>query len=183
MNIKPAIPHVRHIIAIVFMTLPVVAHSQEAKWLTDYPKALEEAKTQNKPILLNFTGSDWCGWCMKMKKDSLNTPMFKRYAKKNLVLLEVDFPKGKRQSEDLKEQNQKLKQKYGQTSYPTFVLIDNEEKELGRQKGSVDGGPSAFIKLLNTFYTPTEDTTDVKSSDSDSDFDSYFKKAKPSPTP
>ena len=67
--------------------------------------------------------------------------------------------------------------------YPTFVLIDNEEKELGRQKGSLDGGPSAFIKLLNTFYTPTEDTSNVKSPNSGGDFDSFFKKPKPSPTP
>ena len=69
------------------------AFSQEAGWTDDYTKATAQAKAENKAILLDFTGSDWCGWCMKMKKETLDTPQFKTYAQQNLVLVTVDFPR------------------------------------------------------------------------------------------
>ena len=130
------------------------AFSQQAQWNTDYAKAVEQAKVQNKPLLLDFTGSDWCGWCMKMKKETLDTPMFKTYASHNLVLVEVDFPHQKAQIEKVKQQNQQLKQQYQAHGYPTFILVDKDGKELGRQKGYLEGGPTAFIAKLNTFYKP-----------------------------
>ncbi len=125
--------------------------AQETQWLTDKAKAIEQARAQNRPILIDFTGSDWCGWCIRMKKDSLDTKEFSDYAAKNLVLLEVDFPHSKEQSEELKSQNKALKDQYGVRGYPTFLLIDKDGKELGKQVGYVKGGPAAFIEKLESF--------------------------------
>ncbi len=77
-----------------------IATSAQTKpgWLSDYKKAQQEAKANNKLVLLDFTGSDWCGWCMKLNKEVFSQPQFKDYASKALVLLEVDFPRQKAQS-------------------------------------------------------------------------------------
>lgn len=168
----------------ILMSFATSAFSQEASWTTNYAKALEQAKIQNKVILLDFTGSDWCGWCMKMKQESLDTPVFKHYAKKNLMLVEVDFPHEKPQTEVVKKQNQQLAGEFKVSSYPTFVLLDKDGKELGRQGGYLAGGPSAFITKLNTFYTPAPANSATGSSTgAGSNFDALFKKPAQSPTP
>lgn len=167
-----------YIVAFTVLAASIPTSAQETKWLTDYDKAIEQAKSQNKVILVDFTGSDWCGWCMKMKQETLDTPQFKSYSRKNLVLLEVDFPRGKAQTEQEKQQNQKLQQQFQVRGYPCFVLLDKDGKELGRQGGYLKGGPAAFIATLNTFYKPAS-----SSSERDDDFHSFFKKPVQSPTP
>ncbi len=117
-------------------------------WKTDLPAAKTEARKDNKLILMDFTGSDWCGWCIKMKKESLDQKAFLDYAAKGLVLVEVDFPNKKAQSADLKKANKELQDKYGVQGFPTYVVIDADGKELGRQVGYMKGGPSAFIDLI-----------------------------------
>ena len=64
----------------------------ESGWLTDYQAAKKQAKEENKPILINFTGTDWCGWCIKIEKEIFSKEEFKTYAKENLILMEVVFP-------------------------------------------------------------------------------------------
>ena len=71
--------------AVILFLGTTPAFSQEAGWTDDYNKAVERAKAENKAILLDFTGSDWCGWCMKMKEETLGTPQFTAYARQNLV--------------------------------------------------------------------------------------------------
>lgn len=166
--------------AVILTVFGFSAISQEAKWNTDYAKAVEQAKIENKPLLIDFTGSDWCGWCMKMKQETLDTPMFKHYAKKNLVLVEADFPHEKLQTAAVKEQNQELYKKYKVSGYPCFVVVDKDGKELGRQGGYLEGGPAAFIAKLNTFYTPAQATTNTKGG---SDFEKLFKKPSNPPNP
>src|SRR5256885_17104543 len=85
---------------------------EDLKWLTDLPKAQEQAKAEKKLVMLDFTGSDWCGWCIKLHKEVFSQPEFSDYAKKNLVLVEVDFPRSKPQSEAQKKANQALQAKY-----------------------------------------------------------------------
>src|SRR3954466_2554744 len=84
------------------------AGAEELKWLTDLPKAQAQAKKENKLVMLDFTGSDWCIWCKKLNAEVFSKPEFADYAKKNLVLVEVDFPNGKEQSAELKKANQEL---------------------------------------------------------------------------
>jgi len=117
-------------------------------WGTDIAAAKALAKKQAQPILLDFTGSDWCGWCVKMKKESLDQKAFTDFAAKYVVLVEVDFPNKKALPEATKKQNNDLKKQYKVNGFPTFVLIDADGKELGRQVGYLKGGPDAFIAKI-----------------------------------
>ena len=120
----------------------------KAGWDDDYDKSLAKAKTESKLVLLDFTGSDWCGWCIKLDKEVFSEKTFKDYAKDNLVLVEVDFPQQKHQTKKLKEQNDKLSKEYGIEGYPTIVVLNAEGKKIG-QLGYMEGGPDAFIAELN----------------------------------
>src|SRR4051794_39346649 len=84
-----------------------------AAWETDYAKALEKAKAQNKRVFLDFTGSDWCGPCIQLRKEVFSRPEFTTYATKSLILVEIDYPQRKTQSAELKKQNEKLARQYG----------------------------------------------------------------------
>jgi protein disulfide-isomerase len=114
-------------------------------WLTDLKKATAESKKTGKPIMADFTGSDWCGWCKKLDAEVFSKDEFKKWAKENVVLLTVDFPRGRKLDDNLIEQNNDLKTKYGIKGYPTIVFFDHEGKELGRT-GYAEGGPEAWIK-------------------------------------
>ena len=119
----------------------------EPSWETDFKKAQEQAKTGNKLLLVDFTGSDWCGWCMKLDREVFSRPEFKDYATKNLVLLEVDFPRAKVQPDAVKKQNQELANEYQIQGFPTIVVLDGEGHKVG-ELGYMEGGASAFIAQL-----------------------------------
>ena len=125
--------------------------ASEGTWITDFPKALNRAKAEKKVVLLDFTGSDWCGWCKRLDKEVFSTAEFKEYATKNLVLVEVDFPSQKKLSPELKKANDELKNKYKVDGFPTLVALNGEGREIGRQVGYLEGGPKAFIAKLETF--------------------------------
>jgi thioredoxin-related protein len=114
-------------------------------WQTDFKAALELAAKENKPVLLDFTGSDWCGWCVKLNKETFSQPDFKKFAEKSLVLVEIDFPKSKPQSAELKKQNEELQTKFKVDGFPTLVLLDSKGKEIARNPGYLAGGPQGFI--------------------------------------
>ena len=117
-------------------------------WTTDYKQALAQAKSQNKLVMLDFTGSDWCGWCMKLNKEVFSQPKFKEYAQKNLVLVEVDFPQSKPQTDVVKKQNAELQDKFQIQGYPTIVLLNGDGKKVG-ELGYMPGGPDAFLAELD----------------------------------
>ena len=120
----------------------------EMKWTTDLPAAQKKAKEEKKLVLMDFTGSDWCGWCIKLNKEVFDTKEFADYAKDNLVMVEVDFPNKKKQSTELKRANQALKEKYGADGFPTIVVLDSEGKEVWKKIGYMPGGPKAWIAKL-----------------------------------
>jgi thioredoxin-related protein len=117
----------------------------------DQARVLERAKSENKMVLLDFTGSDWCPWCIKFDEEVLSTGKFNDYAATHLTLVTVDFPNSKEQSDALKQANQDLKNKYNVNGFPTFILLDSDGRELGRQVGYRPGGPDAFIAELDGF--------------------------------
>jgi thioredoxin-related protein len=119
----------------------------EATWLSDFHRAQEEAKASHKLLLLNFTGSDWCGWCIRLQAEVFSQPEFAEYAKQNLVLMTVDFPRAKPLSGEVRSQNMALAQKYGIEGFPTIVVLDADGKPVGLL-GYLPGGPSAFIGEL-----------------------------------
>jgi protein disulfide-isomerase len=125
--------------------------SSESSWGTDLPAALNQARSENKMVLLDFTGSDWCGWCIKFDKDVLSTDKFAGYAKSKLVLVRLDFPHHKEQDAALKQANEQLSKRFGVDGFPTFVLLNSAGKELWRQVGYAEGGPDAFIAELDRF--------------------------------
>jgi len=124
------------------------AHADLA-WETDYKKAQEEARANHKLVLLNFTGSDWCGWCIQLDRTILSKPQFKDYANKNLVLVELDFPRRKPQSVELTKQNQELAQRYHVDGFPTLVVLNGDGKPVWRYDGYYDGGIAAFLAELD----------------------------------
>jgi thioredoxin-related protein len=127
------------------------AAAQDAPWLSDYKAAVAQAKADHKNILMDFTGSDWCPWCIKMDKEVLDTKEFKTYAGKNLILMLVDFPQSKQLPQKVQDQNADLQKKFSADGFPTFVLTDPDGKVLGQQVGYLEGGPSAFITMLDGF--------------------------------
>ena len=116
-------------------------------WGEDYDKGLAQAKADKKLVLLDFTGSDWCGWCIKLDKEVFSQAEFGEYAKKNLVLVELDYPRGKEQTKEIKAQNEKLQKEYKIEGYPTIIVLNAEGKKVG-ELGYQPGGPKAFIAAL-----------------------------------
>ena len=113
-------------------------------WLDDYHKAQEEAKASHKLLLLNFTGSDWCGWCIRLDQDVFSQSDFKDFASKNLVLLELDFPRpgGSRaqaQTAELQKQNLELARQYNVYGFPTLIVLDGNGQKLWRFEGYLPG--------------------------------------------
>jgi protein disulfide-isomerase len=121
----------------------------ELAWGTDLDAALAQAKKEKKLVVMDFTGSDWCGWCIKLQKEVFNTDDFAKYAKDNLVLVEVDFPSKKKQSDELKKANKKLQDKYGADGFPTIVVLNSEGKQVWKQVGYMAGGPKAWTAKLD----------------------------------
>lgn len=114
--------------------------SRKAKWTEDWDKAQKESKETGLPILLFMTGSDWCGYCTRLKAGVFEQSAFKRFANKNLILMTADFPRGS-QKKSVQKQNAKLKAEYPFGGYPTVFLLDSKLNELGKFGGY--GGDSA----------------------------------------
>src|SRR5215831_2135240 len=117
-------------------------------WQTNYKQALAQAAKENKQVLLDFTGSDWCPYCIQMDREVLGKSQFENFASKNLVLVKLDYPRRKKLPPGEMQQNDQLQQQYSIEGYPTYVLLDSRGKEVKRVVGYVDGGPSAFIKWI-----------------------------------
>lgn len=117
-------------------------------WLTNWEAAKAKSKAENKPILINLTGSDWCTWCIKIEKEIFADKAFQEFAAANLILMEADFPKKKEQPADLKKQNAALEKEYLNEGYPTVYLLDSEGKKLSEDLGTLKGGTAEYIAKL-----------------------------------
>jgi len=134
-------------LAIVTMFVSAPIFAGESDWMTDFEKAKKTAKEKNLLILADFSGSDWCGWCKKLNKEVFSTSEFQSFAKKNFVLLLVDFPKMKQVPENVAKQNNELQQKYGVRGYPTVIIMDADGKVLDTN-GYQPGGAANYVKYL-----------------------------------
>lgn len=101
-------------------------------WHDSFETALQVSRDTGKPILADFTGSDWCTWCIKLRKDVFETPEFKDWARENVVLLELDYPKRAMQSAAIRKQNKDLSDRYNISGYPTVLFFDSEGEVLGK---------------------------------------------------
>ena len=118
-------------------------------WSTNYDESLKKAATENRMVLLEFTGSDWCPPCKKQAADVFAQPAFEEFASANLVPVKLDFPRRAEQSEEQKTANQALAQKYKVEGFPTVILLDSKGAELAREIGYGGGGVPAFIEWVN----------------------------------
>lgn len=129
-------------LTIIVLLCLAVAPLRAAEWLTDLPKALAKARAEKKLVLLHFTGSDWCPPCKALHENVLTSKEFEAYADKNLVLVEVDFPRKTKQPEELKEANEALAAEFKVDGFPTVIVLDPGRKELQKIVG-YDGEPAA----------------------------------------
>lgn len=114
-------------------------------WLTSYDAALKEAKKSGKPILVNFTGSDWCHWCIVLDDEVFSKPVFKAWAKQNVVLLQLDYPRRKPQPAAVVKSNRQIAGRYGVTAFPTILFLNQKGDVLGKY-GYDSGGPTFWTK-------------------------------------
>jgi thiol-disulfide isomerase/thioredoxin len=116
-------------------------------WTSNHAAALERAKTENRHVLLFFTGSDWCPWCERIKAEIFSTAEFRRYADEHLVLVELDFPRQKQLPRALIDQNSRLQQEYRITGYPAVIVLDSSGRRVG-ELGYQPDGPKPFLDAL-----------------------------------
>jgi thioredoxin-related protein len=121
---------------------------KEIEWKTDYAASLDEAKKEKKMVLLDFTGSDWCGYCQLLDKEVFPTPAFRSFAGR-FICVTIDFPRTKTLPAELKSQNDMLHNKYSVNGFPCLVVVDPTGKELARFGGYNPGsGPDHIIAAL-----------------------------------
>jgi protein disulfide-isomerase len=133
----------------------MTTQAQELTWETNINKAIEVSNKTNKPLLLFFTGSDWCGWCIRLQKEVLKTPEFAKWANENVVLVELDYPRRTPQTAEIKKQNAELQQAFGIQGFPTVffakaITTDGKTNFQGLgNTGYVAGGPTAWLAVAD----------------------------------
>jgi len=123
--------------------------SDSLEWKTNVEEAVQIAKKENKAVLINFTGSDWCKWCFKLNDEVFSQAEFEKYATENLVLVKIDFPRSVPQSNETKYYNQTLAQKYGIQGFPTILIMDNAGNLLAKT-GYQPGGASNYVSYIQS---------------------------------
>lgn len=141
----------KFLLATLSCLIAATLNAADSQWTTSLPQAKGIAARDGKLILLDFTGSDWCGWCKKLHQETFEQQAFLDFAAKNLVLVEVDFPHNKAQSDELKAANDALKNKYNVHGFPTLVLMKSDETVLWKQPGYLPGGPAAMISQVSHY--------------------------------
>lgn len=149
----------KKILFILFISLStLVANAQEdLTWHKDMAKASELSIIEKKPLMLFFTGSDWCGWCIRLQKEVFMKEEFTKWAKENVILVELDFPKRTAQEDAIKMQNQQMQQIFQVRGYPTVWLVNPEKTAEGKinlaalgSTGYVAGGPEKWLETANS---------------------------------
>ena len=148
----------KKILLIAFLTLTSMSiqAQEELTWHTDMSKAADISIKENKPMFLFFTGSDWCGWCIRLQKEVFKTPEFIKWAKENVVLVELDFPRKNEQTDAVKMQNAQLQQQLQVRGYPTVWFVSAAKTAEAKvnltalgSTGYVAGGPKVWIDGAN----------------------------------
>lgn len=142
----------RHLLGML-TALAFAAPAGAGLWIDDYDAALRQAKAESRFVLLDFTGSDWCGWCKRLDGEVFSRSEFKDFARDNLVCVTLDFPRGYQLPQKTVDQNQKLADAHGIQGFPTIVLLDPAGTKIG-QTGYQPGGAEEYVKHLDSFIAP-----------------------------
>ncbi|MEO8254661.1 MAG: thioredoxin family protein [Flavobacterium sp.] len=145
------------VLIVIFFVGINFSQAQELKWYTDVKEAITISNKEKKPLMLFFTGSDWCGWCIRLQNEVLKTAEFSKWAKESVILVELDYPRRTAQSEEIKKQNNELQQVFGIQGFPTVYFANASVKDgktnfegLG-STGYVAGGPTAWLAVADQF--------------------------------
>lgn len=130
------------------MLLAALAPAWAAEWMNDLEAAKARAAAENKAVLVDFTGSDWCGWCIRLRQQVLDTQAFEAYAKDKFVLMEVDVPQNPKFDKDLLARNRKLCDQYGVEGFPTVLVLTPQ--------GDVVGGLGGFVPTVEAISKPLD---------------------------
>lgn len=136
-----------HVIALTILLAASPAFAGGEGWLHNLEEAQKKAKAEGKDVLIDFTGSDWCGWCKKLKAEVWDTEKWKEAGSERFVMVELDFPRRTPQSEETKKYNQALSQKFGVKGFPTIALLDADGQPYA-MTGYQKGGPDAYLAHL-----------------------------------
>ncbi|MES2277735.1 MAG: thioredoxin family protein [Bacteroidota bacterium] len=123
-------------------------------WIGDFKEATAEAAKDNKLILINFSGSDWCGPCIRLRKEILETATFEAYAKDHLVLVRADFPRQKKNRLDAAQvkRNEALADKYNpEGKFPLTLLVDKNGKVIKTWDGFPNESPDKFVEEVTDY--------------------------------
>ena len=133
--------------AISIFIFATFAYSDDLIWHDNFNDALDQAEQENKYVLADFTGSDWCPWCIKLEEEVFDKPEFASYAKDNLVLFKADFPESKEISPEIKKQNDQLQDKYKVEGFPTVLILD-KNSEVIVTMGYEEGGAVSYVASI-----------------------------------
>ncbi len=143
---------------IIVLTQTKNAQTVDLNWHTDLSKAVSISLNEKKPIMLFFTGSDWCGWCMRLKKEVFNHEKFKSWSDNKIILVELDFPRRKKLEPNILNQNRELARIFGVSGYPTCWLVKPQILENSKvnflklgKLGYVAGGTDKWISVAEKF--------------------------------
>ena len=144
-------------LSLLFIAFISFSFSQEKLvWYENLQEAVKISKKENKPLMLFFTGSDWCGWCLRLQKEVFFKPEFTKWANENVVLVELDYPRKKAQPAHIKTQNAQLQSQFGVRGYPTIWFVQADINSSGQlnlsqlgKTGYVKGGPETWISWAN----------------------------------
>ncbi len=113
-------------------------NSDRLNWVLTYKEALKRSKEENKPVLMYFTGSDWCGPCIRLDKELFHTEKFKEFSDKELILLEVDIPRQQDLlTQDKLSENLYLKKKFKVNSFPTLIFVNHRGRKIAEKSGYI----------------------------------------------
>lgn len=125
------------------------AGSSDLNWYTNLNQAMKVAQKENRAVLVDFTGSDWCVWCKRLNNEVFSQKPFVKYANSNLVLVKIDFPEKIKQSSETIFYNRQLAQKFGVQGFPTIFLL-NTKGQIIAQTGYQQGGAQAYVQHLKS---------------------------------
>ncbi|MBB5647194.1 thioredoxin family protein [Pedobacter cryoconitis] len=122
-------------------------------WMSNFTQAQQRAKSTHQQILINFSGSDWCGPCIRLRKEILESEVFETYAKAHLVLLRADFPRQKKNqlSAEQIKLNEALAEKYNPDGkFPYTLLVDENGEVLKSWDGYPNETPEKFVQEITS---------------------------------
>jgi protein disulfide-isomerase len=171
------------LLSCLLLTIGLEAAPLKLNWMTSYEDALNQAKAEKKPVLLFFTGSDWCGWCHKLENEVLDTMEFSDSASGKFIFVVVDFPMKKALDAKLTAQNKELQKKFDVKGFPTIILIDDQQNQIGvtgYRPGGAKGYFDHLMKMVNDYkgYQKKLSALNQNKELSDAELHSLYGKAK-----